>query len=72
MKLLIFGSAGGTGRELVKQALDQGHSVTAFARDPAKTEDLQHPSLKVVRGDVLDPDVVESAAVKQEAIFLIQ
>jgi putative NADH-flavin reductase len=69
MKLLIFGSTGGTGRELVKQALDQGHGVTAYARDPAKIEDLQHPSLKVVSGDVLDPAAVESAVAGQEAIF---
>ena len=62
MKLLIFGSTGGTGRELVKQALDQGHSVTAYARDPAKIENLQHPGLKVVSGDVLDPAAVEGAA----------
>ena len=68
MKLLIFGSTGGTGRELVKQALDQGHSVTAFARQPAKIEDLQHPSLQVVSGDVLDPAAVESAVTGQEAI----
>jgi putative NADH-flavin reductase len=69
MKLLIFGSTGGTGRELVRQALDQGHSVTAYARDPAKIEDLQHPGLKVVSGDVLDPATVESSVAGQEAIF---
>jgi len=59
MKLLVFGSTGGTGRELVKQALEQGHEVTAFARSPAKLSDLKHPSLQVVRGDVLDPAAVE-------------
>lgn len=36
MKLLVFGASGRTGRVLVRQALDQGHVVTAFARDPAK------------------------------------
>ncbi len=70
MKLLIFGSTGGTGRELVKQALDQGYSVTAYARDPAKIEDSQHSSLKIVRGDVLDPAAVESAVAGQEAVFI--
>jgi putative NADH-flavin reductase len=33
MKLLIFGATGGVGYQLVKQALDRGHTVTAFARD---------------------------------------
>jgi putative NADH-flavin reductase len=69
MKLLIFGSTGGTGRELVEQALDQGHSVSAFARDPAKIQDLQHQSLKVVSGDVLDSAAVEGAVSGQEAIL---
>ena len=69
MKLLIFGSTGGTGRELVKQALDQGHSVTGYARDPAKIEDLQNPNLKVIRGDVLDSAAVISAVTGQEAVL---
>jgi putative NADH-flavin reductase len=70
MKLLIFGSTGGTGRELLNQALDQGHSVTAYARDPAKIEDIQHSNLKVVRGDVLDPVAVESVVAGHEAVFV--
>ena len=70
MKLLIFGSTGGTGREVVKQALDQGHSVTAYARDPAKIEDIQHSSLKVVRGNVLDPVAVKEAVAGHEAVFV--
>jgi putative NADH-flavin reductase len=69
MKLLIFGSTGGTGRELLKQALAQGHSVTAYARNPAKIDDIKHASLRVVRGDVLDPAIVESAVVGQKAVL---
>jgi len=69
MKLLIFGSTGGTGRELVKQALEQGHSVTAYARNPAKIEDIKHSSLQVVRGDVLDPAGVEGAVAGQDAVL---
>jgi putative NADH-flavin reductase len=70
MKLLVFGSTGGTGRELVEQALDQGHSVMAYARDPAKIGDIQHSSLKIVCGDVLDPAAVEGAVAGQEAAFI--
>lgn len=52
MKILIFGSTGSIGRELVKQAVEQGHDVTAFARNPAKVN-LEHVNLTVVEGDVL-------------------
>jgi len=69
MNLLIFGSTGGTGRELLKQALEQGHNVTAYARNPAKIDDIKHARLQVVRGDVLDPAVVESAVAGQEAVL---
>ena len=36
MNLLIFGPTGGTGRQLMEQALAQGHHVTAFVRSPEK------------------------------------
>ena len=69
MKLLIFGATGGTGRELLKQALDQGHNVTAYARNPAKMEELQHPCLEVISGDVLDPPAVENAVAGHDTVF---
>ena len=69
MKLLIFGSTGGTGRELVKQALAAGHEVTAYARDLAKLGDMAPPRLLVVRGDVLDSAVVEKAVAGHDAVL---
>ncbi len=68
MKLLIFGSTGSIGRELVKQALEQGHTVTAFARDPAKF-DIKHTNLQVVQGDVMEPASVERAVQGHEAVL---
>ena len=69
MKLLIFGSTGGTGRELLKQALDQGHQVIAFVRDPSKLSDTESANLRVIRGDVLDSAAVERAVAGQEAVL---
>ena len=60
MNILIVGATGGTGRELVKQALAQGHDVTAFVRRPAKVK-LKHQRLSVIKGNVLDYASVESA-----------
>ncbi|MCW2898195.1 MAG: NADH-flavin reductase, partial [Streptosporangiaceae bacterium] len=36
MKLTIFGATGGTGSQLVQQALAAGHEVTAVVRDPSR------------------------------------
>lgn len=68
MNLLIFGSTGGTGRLLVEQALEQGHIVTAFARNPAKVT-AKHSNLSVVQGDVLDYASVEPAVKGKEAVL---
>jgi nucleoside-diphosphate-sugar epimerase len=66
-RLLIVGATGGTGRQLVSQALERGYAVTAFVRDPSKLQ-LEHPQLKIVQGDVLDYSSVESAVRGQEAV----
>ncbi len=47
MKLTVFGATGKVGREVVRQALDAGHRVTAVVRDPARL-DVSHPALEVV------------------------
>jgi putative NADH-flavin reductase len=66
MNLLILGATGGTGRALVEQALEQGHTVTAFARDPSKLR-MTHQNLRIVKGDILDYDSVETAIRGQDA-----
>ena len=67
MKVAIFGATGGTGIELVKQALEAGHDVTAFVRDPAGLE-IDHERLTVAVGDVLQPTNIEQAIAGQDAI----
>ncbi len=68
MKLLIFGGTGRTGRALVEQALEQGHIVTVFARDPAKLG-MAHENLRVMKGDIADYDSVEAAIKAQDAVL---
>lgn len=68
MKLLIFGATGGTGRQLVEQALAQGHHVTAFVRDLAKIS-KKHENLRIVQGDMLRPESVEAAVAGHDAVI---
>ena len=37
MKVLVFGASGATGSNFVSQALEKGHHVRAFVRDPSKS-----------------------------------
>ena len=68
MRLLIIGSTGGTGRELVEQALEQKHEVTALARMPEKLQ-IKHQNLHIMKGDVTDPDIVEQAVRGHDAVL---
>ncbi len=68
MKITIFGASGPSGRELVKRALEAGHGVTAFVRDPARLP-IEHPQLHVSRGDVLDQEAVDAAVVGRDAVI---
>lgn len=68
MRVLVVGATGRTGRPLIKGALEQGHEVTAFARDPSKIE-ARHDRLRVARGDVLDAASVDKAVAGQEAVL---
>lgn len=69
MKVLVFGASGGTGRELLKQALDKSMEVTAFVRDSTKVEDIQHPNLSVVSGNVLNIEDVGRAVAGHDAVL---
>jgi putative NADH-flavin reductase len=69
-RLLVVGATGGTGRHVVAQALERGHAVTAFARDPSRLATV-HPNLRVVQGDVLDAASLEAAVRDQDAVVSV-
>ncbi len=66
MNIALFGATGGTGREVLAQALAQGHAVRALARDPQRLPDAA--GLTVVAGDVLDPGPVADCIAGTEAV----
>lgn len=68
MHIAVFGANGPTGRLLTKQALAEGHAVTAVTRHP-ETFPLRHDGLRVLAGDVFDPAAVERAVAGQDAVL---
>jgi uncharacterized protein YbjT (DUF2867 family) len=67
MNVLIVGATGGTGQQLVAQALARGHRVTALARHLPST--VPGPGLTWVLGDVLDPPSLDRAMLGQAAVL---
>lgn len=68
MKIVVFGASRGVGLEVVKQALEAGHIVTAFVRSPS-TFAVKHPDLTLCQGDAMDPVAVENAVAGHEAVI---
>lgn len=52
MKVLVLGATGGTGRLIVHDALEKGHSVVALVRSKARAPDL--PGADIIEGDARD------------------
>ena len=67
MRILVIGATGGTGRELVSQALERGHHVTALVRNPARMRE-SHENLTVMKGNVMDPASLAPAMQGQDAV----
>jgi putative NADH-flavin reductase len=68
VRIVVFGSTGATGRQLVARALAAGHEVTAFVRDPAKAPPARD-GLTVAVGQVAsDQDAVTAAVTGADAV----
>ena len=68
MKVLIIGATGSTGRILLEKALEQGHQVTALARNPSAVAPREYRP-RVLGGNVLDPEALEAAVAGQDAVL---
>ena len=68
MNLFVVGATGGTGREIVDQALARGHRVTAFVRSPQRLGPPRE-RLRVVPGDPLSTDAIGAALSGHDAVL---
>lgn len=72
LDIVVYGATGEVGAYVVQEALDRGHRVTAVSRSPEEVE-LQHASLSVVKGDLLDKaSVAETVAGKDVVILSVR
>lgn len=68
MKIVVFGASRGVGLNVVEQALEAGHTVTAYVRSPEKFG-VKHENLVVYKGDSTDATAVQEAIAGQEAVI---
>ena len=67
MKALVTGGGGFLGRYIVELLLERGDEVSIFCR--GSYPDIAKMGVNVIRGDLRDPDAVNSACKDQEIVF---
>lgn len=68
MKLTVFGATGPNGEQIVRHGLAAGHEVTAVVRNPDAMR-VADPRLRVITGDVLQPESVPPAVAGAGAVL---
>lgn len=68
MKLLVLGATGGTGLEMVREAIKRGHSVTAFVRSPERLKPFGD-HITVRQGNLLSAEELEPVIKGHEAVL---
>lgn len=67
-RVLVLGATGGTGQQVVSQALSNGHQVTAFVRHPEKVA-ARHDALRVIAGALEDAGALVGAMRDQDVVI---
>ena len=68
MKIVVFGASGGTGKQLVEQALVAGYEVVVYVRNPSKLN-VSHEHLTVIQGELSDAALIETAVKGTNAVL---
>jgi len=62
MKVLVIGSTGVLGRNVVPRLVENGHEVRALVRRQEQAETYQRMGIETTRGDILEPESLMMAA----------
>jgi putative NADH-flavin reductase len=68
MKLAVLGATGGTGLKIVSQAIEHGHSVTAFVRSPERLQPFAN-RINLKQGDPMNSAELAKAIAGHDAIL---
>jgi uncharacterized protein len=69
MNIIIFGATGMVGKQLVKQALFNGHHVKAFGRNVFTELNMEEKNLELIKGALFDEGEVSNAIKGCDAVL---
>ena len=68
MKLVVLGATGGTGLEIVRQAIERRHSVTTFVRSPERLK-IFRDRISIKQGELLKSAELEQVIQGHDAVL---
>jgi nucleoside-diphosphate-sugar epimerase len=68
MNVTVFGATGAIGRQVVDQLRSNGHTVTAYVRNPAKVPATWREDVEVVVGEITDAGAIDRAVAGADAV----
>lgn len=68
MKIVVLGSTGVLGRNVLPRLLERGHEVRAVARRPERVQSLINLGVEAVLADILRPDTLPAATAGCDAV----
>ena len=72
MKILLVGATGTLGRQIAKQAIEDGHEVRCFVRNPRKASFLQEWGCELTKGNLLITEEIRYALQGIESVIDVQ
>lgn len=69
--VLVTGASGHTGSRLVTALVDKGYPVRILSRDPSRLELALRRRVEVCRGDLLNPEIAQSATTDCQAVIAV-
>ena len=69
MKILLVGATGTLGRQIAKKAIEEGHEVRCFVRNPRKASFLQEWGCELTKGNLLNSGDIDYALQDIEVVI---
>lgn len=70
MKILVVGATGNLGRQIVRRAIDEGHTVRCLVRNREKAQFLEQWGAQLFGGDLREPESFGPLLAEVEAVIL--
>jgi putative NADH-flavin reductase len=68
VKIVVLGATGGTGLEIVRQAIERGHAVTAFVRSSERLQPFRN-RIDIKQGNLLSSSELEEVLKGHDAVL---